>query len=299
MELRHLRYFVTVAEELNITRAAVRLNLSQPPLSRQIRDLEEELGIQLLKRTPKQVQLTAAGRVFLKEARKVLHYAQEAVLKARAVVEAGDTAVRVAYAPTPTIELLPRALKAFRKLAPQTQVVLLDLATDEMITGLRAGKLDIALLVKPPLKARKGLAFHPLIEMPVGIIVPPGHAFAKRTAVALADALRQPLVGYIQKGYADYHHWLASVTKLTRQRPVFAAQVDGAPSLVAAVEAGQGIAFGPPTFTKIGAGRVKFVPLEACTPSIEVGYAVRQGANSEALAQFIKALKPRSTKPGD
>ena len=296
MELRHLRYFITVAEELNITRAAVRLNLSQPPLSRQIRDLEEDLGVILLKRTPKQVQLTAAGRVFLKEARKVLYHAQEAVRKAQAVLESGGAAVRVAYAPTPTVEILPRALKAFRKLAPGTRVVLLDLATDEMITGLRAGTLDIALLVKPPPKARNGLIFHPLIEMPVGIIVPPGHAFAKRTAVAVADALRQPLVGYIKKGYTDYHHWLASVTKLTRQRPVFATQVDGAPSLVAAVEAGQGIAFGPPTFTKIGAGRVKFVPLEVGTPSIEVGYAVRPGVNSEALGQFIKALKPGGTE---
>src|SRR5712672_1725922 len=107
MELRHLRYFVAVAEEQNVTRAAARLHVSQPPLSRQIRDLESELGLTLFERSPKAIRLTPAGRVFLEEARAVLRRAEEAVqtLKASAAHTSGK--LEVGYAPSLTVEILP------------------------------------------------------------------------------------------------------------------------------------------------------------------------------------------------
>ena len=291
MELRHLRYFVTVAEELNITRAAMRLNVSQPPLSRQIRDLEDEIGVLLLERSPKAVRLTAAGRVFFKEARRVLQLAEQAVKKVQSVPDTKAGEILVGYSPSPTVEILPRALRAFRKLAPKARAVLLDLSSDDMIDRLKAKTLDIALLVKPPLKKGGRVIFERLNEMPVGIIVPPRHPFAKRQSVSLDEALSQLLVAYIRKGYADYHHWLASVVKHSGRKPKLATQVDGAPSLVAAVESGQGVAFGPPTFTMIGAGRVKFVPLHPLAPPLQVGYAVRKDTPSNVLSSFIEALK--------
>src|SRR5579863_6215004 len=100
MELRHLRYFIVVAEEQNVTRAAARLHVSQPPLSRQIRDLEEELGVALFKRTAKSVELTAAGKIFLTEARAILQRSNEAVQTVRAVASVGRGQVRVGYAPS-------------------------------------------------------------------------------------------------------------------------------------------------------------------------------------------------------
>src|SRR5436190_5053666 len=113
MELRHLRYFVAAAEAENVSRAALKLHLSQPALSRQIRDLEGELGFQLFERSAKSVRLTEAGRSFLKEARAVLERADEAVRSARAIATGGRAELHVGYAPSPTVRIMPPILRAF------------------------------------------------------------------------------------------------------------------------------------------------------------------------------------------
>src|SRR5437764_1621204 len=114
MELRHLRYFVAVAEEENVSRAALKLHVSQPGLSRQIRDLEDELGFLLLRRSAKSVRLTEAGRVFLKEARAVIQRAADGVEAARAVATGGGGEIHVGYAPSLTARILPPTLRAFQ-----------------------------------------------------------------------------------------------------------------------------------------------------------------------------------------
>src|SRR5258705_7390197 len=127
MELRHLRYFVAVAEHENVTRAALSLHVSQPALSQQIRDLEDELGFALLERSAKSVRLTNAGRALLPEARAVLQHANEAVEVARAVANGGGAELHIGYAPSLTSRLLPAALRAARKESPGLHVKLHDL----------------------------------------------------------------------------------------------------------------------------------------------------------------------------
>src|SRR5499427_30780 len=148
MELRHLKYFVAVAEEQNVTRAAARLHVSQPPLSRQIRELEDELGIAHFVHGAKAVRLTEAGRVFLVEARAVLQRADEAVQTAKAVASGQRGEIHVGYAPSLTVELLPRALRFFQEANPGVRVQLHDLSTREMLRGLRDGKLHLALIIQ-------------------------------------------------------------------------------------------------------------------------------------------------------
>src|SRR5437867_11595942 len=118
VELRHLRYFVAVAELENVSRAALKLHVSQPALSRQIRDLEDEIGFSLLERTAKSVRLTDAGRAFLDNARTLLQSADEAVTKARAVANAEPTELRVGYSAENTVEILPKTLRAFQQAMP-------------------------------------------------------------------------------------------------------------------------------------------------------------------------------------
>jgi DNA-binding transcriptional LysR family regulator len=137
VELRHVRYFVAVAEMENVSRAALKLHLSQPALSRQIRDLEDELEFSLLERTAKSVRLTDTGRAFLDNARALLQNADEAVTKARAVARAEPTEFHVGYSPTPTVEILPKTLRAFQRAMPNVHVRLHDWSSKDILDGIR------------------------------------------------------------------------------------------------------------------------------------------------------------------
>src|SRR5262249_54528104 len=164
MELRHLRYFIGVAEEENVSRAALKLHVSQPALSRQVRDLEDELGFPLLERSAKSVRLTEAGRAFLVEARAVLQRAEEAVKAARAIATGGSGELHVGYAPTLTARILPATLRAFQTQLPNVRVRLHDLSTEEMLAGLRESTLQIAFIVQLSPAMLRGLHFEELLR---------------------------------------------------------------------------------------------------------------------------------------
>src|SRR6476620_4982953 len=144
MELRHLRYFLAVGEALNFTRASAQLRVAQPALSRQVQDLEDEIGVDLLRRSPRGVTLTAEGKLFLEEVRELLKRANESVEKVRALARGEYGELHVGYAPTPTIEILPPALAAFQKAVPGVQVLLHDMSGDEIVQGLRQGTIQLA-----------------------------------------------------------------------------------------------------------------------------------------------------------
>ncbi len=188
MELRHLRYFVGVAEMENVSRAALKLHVSQPALSAQIRDLEDELGFPLLKRTAKSVSLTEAGRTFLNEARAVLQRADEGVKKARAVATAGETDLHVGYSPTPFAEILPKTLQAFQKAMPKVHVKLHDWSNKTTLDSLRDGRLQIGLITRSPkTSALRDMRFEELLRQRVCVAVAPQHAFARRRAISLTE----------------------------------------------------------------------------------------------------------------
>src|SRR5436853_239737 len=137
VELRHLRYFVAVAEAENVLRAATqKLHVSQPAVSRQIRDLEDELGVQLFQRTGKAVSLTDAGRVFLREARAVLERTDEAVKNVRAFAQTGETELHVGYSPQPGAQILPVVLRAFQQAMPDVHVRLHDWSYEQIAVAL-------------------------------------------------------------------------------------------------------------------------------------------------------------------
>ena len=287
MELRHLRYFLAVAEEENITRAALRLHLSQPPLSRQIRDLEEELGVALLHRDAKSVRLTEAGRMFADEARAVLQRAEEAVRAVRLLGSGGRKQLHIGYAPSLTVEILPAALRAFEQGSPGTRVALHDLSTAEMIQGLRDGSLDIALLVRPGRGGLGGLRWRELRRYPVCVAAPAGHPFTSGPAPGLRQVFAERLLVYTRADYPEYGEWLDRIAPIPH---TIAEEHDSSTSLVAAVEAWRGVALIPESFACFAGRRLVVRRIAGKLPPFVVGTALPENPEPAALA-FAEAAR--------
>jgi DNA-binding transcriptional LysR family regulator len=291
MELRHLRYFVAVAEEENVSRAALKLHVSQPGISRQIRDLEDEIGFQLFERSAKSVRLTAAGSVFLTEARAVLQRATEAVEKARAADGAGSGEINIGYAPSLTVQILPPALRKFQDEFPKVRVALHDLSTEEMLAQIGDGKLQVALTVKPSAKLLRGLQFEELARYGMRVAVAPKHPLAKSKSVSLEQIAREPLIGYSRKDYPEYHTMLDKLFAPVGRKPRIAGEHDGVASLIAAVESGHGFALVPECLACMVGARLKLIPLTDELPPIAVGAIWREGTETGLVKQFVSAAK--------
>ena len=293
MELRHLRYFVAVAEEENVSRAALKLHVSQPGLSRQIRDLEDEIGFSLLERSAKSVRLTDAGKTFLTEARAVLQHAVDAVKTARAVARGERGEIHVGYAPSLTVQILPPALRRFQEIFPKVRVALHDLSTEEMLAQLRSGKLQMALSVRPPRAMLRGLRFAELARYPMCVAVAPGHPFARARSVTLAQVTREPLIGYSRAEYPEYHESLSKLFAAIKDKPHFAEEHDGVTSLITAVEIGRGVALVPSCLACMVGPRLKLIPLKPAAGIIVVGAVSKSTARLPVVETFIAAMKPQ------
>jgi len=287
MELRHLRYFVAAAETENVSRAALKLHVSQPALSRQISDLEDEIGFLLLERSAKSVRLTDAGRIFLTEARAVLIRADEAVKAAKAVATGQRGELNVGYAPTPTVRILPPTLRAFQAERPGVRVKLHDLSTDEMLVGLRKGTLQIALMVRPTRAMLRGLHFEELARDQMRVAVPPGHALARLRSISVARLADEPLVAYNRKDYPDYHEMLAELFAAVKKSPRIVEEYEGAGGLVTAVEAGTGLALVAQSLSCSIGPRLKLIPITPTPEPIIIGAAWSRDLFTPAAEQFF------------
>jgi DNA-binding transcriptional LysR family regulator len=293
MELRHLRYFVAVAEEENVSRAALKLHVSQPGISRQIHDLEDEIGFQLFERSAKSVRLTDAGKTFLTEARAVLQHANDAVKTACAVATGERGEIHVGYAPSLTVQILPPALRRFQDKFPKVRVALHDLSTEEMLAQLRSGKLQVALSVRPPRAMLRGLRFVELARYPMCVAVAPGHPFARVRSVTLAQVAREPLIGYSRAEYPEYHESLLKLFAAIKDKPHFAEEHDGVTSLITAVEIGRGVALVPSCLSCMVGPRLKLIPLKPAAGIIVVGAVSKSTARLPVVEKFIAAMKPQ------
>lgn len=291
MELRHLRYFLAVAEEQNITRAAARLHVSQPPLSRQIRNLEDELGIALFDRDAKAVRLTEAGRVFLTEVRVILQRVESATEIVKDVARGKCGEIHVGYAPSLTVELLPRALKYFQKSNPGVRVQLHDLSTQGMLRGLMDGKLHVAMLVQVPPKDLTGLVLEELLRLPVCVAMHPQHPLARMRKVGLEQVAQKGLVTFTRADYPEHHAWIAGLFAPLNCSPQIVEEHDSITSLLAAIESGRGVAVIAQPLNGLGSPRLKIRPLQPPPPPLGVGIAYCKKFRSKTTDNFIAAAR--------
>jgi DNA-binding transcriptional LysR family regulator len=289
MELRQLRYFVAVAEEGNINRAAKKIFLSQPALSRQIKALEEEIGQCLLERQAHSIRLTPAGETLLHEARDLLQHADQTIERVRAAGR--GLRLRVGYAPSLAAGLLSSAVESLSQIHPSARVELFDLSTTEMLAGLERDSLDVALTVGQE-RDKRGLRWTRLVRAPFRLAVSRNHALAGRHQVTPAEVAREPLLAYCQRDYPEYRDMLASWLREHRQRPRITGEYDGVDSLMAAVESGIGVAIVATRKGRLVPERVRLKVLSPAPPPlcIAAGYRAER-AGEKALAVFVEELR--------
>lgn len=243
MELRHLRYFVAVAEELNFTRAAQRLRTAQPSLSQQIRDLETEIGVELLARNRRTVALTESGRIFLDEARLVLAQAQHAVSSARGQTGESGRTVTIGFVPAAEVKVFPSVLTSVRAQFPSVQIVLRSLTTGEQLDALAARAIDIGFL-RPPVE-EPALQSEVVLDERIAVVLPADHPLATAPDLSLADLAQVPFLQITRKHAGGLADELDRYMRQLGFEPKRAQWVDNVLTLMTTVGLGVGFSFLP------------------------------------------------------
>jgi DNA-binding transcriptional LysR family regulator len=292
MELRHLRYFVAVAEASNFTKAAEQLRIAQPSLGRQVQDLEDEIGVDLLKRSTRGVTLTAEGKLFLEEARELLRRTDESVKRVRALARGEYGELHIAFSPTATVEILPGALAAFQKAVPDVKVVLHDMSSDEIIDGLRNGTLQLAVTVWPGAEYHPEVEFESLKTYPICVVLPPNHHLVRLKTIPLEKLVAEPLIVLNRKNYPEAPVIVEKLFRSLGIKPQIALECDGGSSIVTAIESGRGIAILSPIFKLVAGNRLRYRPITGVTDEVAVGILrAKNGDITPAGEKFCVMLR--------
>ena len=289
MELRQLRYFVAVAEEGNISRAAKKIFLTQPALSRQIKALEDEIGRCLLERQAHSIRLTPVGEALLREARELLQHADQMLERVRSAGR--GVRLRVGYAPSLAAGMLSVAVENFTQAHPKARVELFDLSTKEMLAGLESDRLDVAITVGQQRETR-GLTWTPLARAAWRLAVNRNHPLAQRKQIMPADVAGEPLLVFCQRDYPEYWETINGWLRSHRQRPQIAGEYDGVDSLLAAVESGLGVAVVTMRAANLVPERVKLKKIAGAPEPLCIAVGLRDGqADDKPLAVFVEELR--------
>ena len=264
-DLNQLRCFVTVAEELHFGRAAARLNMTQPPLSRQIQVLEHIIDAPLLERTSRSVRLTPAGRSFLPEARRILKLAESASQVARRIALGKTGSLKIGYTAAAAYGYLPELLAACRARLPEVDFSLKEMVSGDQLEALASGQIDAGLL-RPPI-VRPELATKRVLAEPLLAAIPRKHPLAARENLAIKDFDGQPFVMYSPYESRYFHDLLVALFTQADILPRYVQHVGQIHSILAMVRAGLGVSIVPAAAANLKIADVKLRPLKLRTPA--------------------------------
>jgi DNA-binding transcriptional LysR family regulator len=288
MELRHLRYFIAVAEELSFTRAAARLHIGQPPLSHQIQQLESEVGAQLLERSKRWVRLTPAGQLFLEDARRVLALSEQAMQTARRAErgEAGELRVGFTYS-TPLTPLFASVVNRYRQQYPGVTLTLHELPTVPQITAIAARELDLGLVRPPEIALPDGISLTALRQDSLALVLPLAHPLAAKKTVSIGDLRDQPLVMYPRTTGTGIYPQIFRLCRAAGFQPSIAMEAGEASTIIGLVAAGCGISILPASFAIIHMAGVCYRTLDDPAAATTLLLAQRKEDHSPLVAAFV------------
>jgi DNA-binding transcriptional LysR family regulator len=289
MELRHLRYFAAVAGELNFTRAAQKLHVAQPALSRQIRQLEDELGVRLLDRTRRGVQLTKAGAAFLAEAQALLRQSEEAIRVARKTGEPGGAQLNVGYIWGLFHSLAPPVLERFRRRSPETAVHLFDLAPLAQARAILEGRLDAGFIGFAHEANCAGLSKRKIGSCAFVAALPKDHRAARKSVVPLASLADDFFLGISAETFPGASRHVTDACARAGFRPKILQMVERGYTILGLVAGHCGVALLPESLKALPHPGIVFRPL-ADAPAADLYLAWRAKSKQPALQEFLAAL---------
>jgi DNA-binding transcriptional LysR family regulator len=288
MELRQLRYFVAVAEELHFRRAAERLHMSQPPLSNQLRRLEEELGCPLMTRSRRRVELTPAGEAFLADSRRVLAELDEAAQTARRIHSGRAGRLRVSFVGSALLSLVPNVVRHYRSVRPDVELQLRERSTEEQLSELRAGTIDVALVALPV--DAPDLRTEVVLRERAVAALPAGHPLARLRRVPLADLAAEPLVLFPREQAPGLHDRLLASLSGPDGPPAVAQYAPETQTIVALVAAEIGVSLVQASVQRLGLPGVTYRPV-VDGPTVELAALLRPGEERRTALDFVEMAR--------
>jgi DNA-binding transcriptional LysR family regulator len=288
MELRHLRYFLAVAEELSFSRAAGRLAIAQPPLSRQIQALENEIGVPLLVRTKRRVLLTESGRVFLEGARSVLAQASRAIDEARRASRGETGSLSVAFAPSAEIALMNTIVRAHTRAHRQARLEVHTCTEQEALRAVRLGALQVAIL-PAPLSREPEVRVEPLASRPLRMAMAPTHSLARRPRVHLKHIAGEAIVLFARTVSPALHDAVVAAFRSAGVPLDVRHETSHLHTCLGLVAAGLGVTLMPAT---PGTREpVVFRPIEPAPPALDFVVAYREDLSARNLQSFLQTAR--------
>jgi DNA-binding transcriptional LysR family regulator len=300
-DLRQLRYFVAVAEELSFTRAALRLHLSQPPLSQQIRALEEDLDVRLLERNKRHVALTEPGRVFLEQARQILAKADEARSQVTAAAAGYSGQLRLAYSVSVSFHpALPQTLLRYGQIAPKVALQLSEMYTEPQFAALLAGQIDVGFVRDEPTNPQttRSLRLNVIDREPLLLALPTGHPLAGRSSLHLAEVAGDAFVSQPRQLVATLYDRLVKMATRAGFQPTIIQHAQQVNGLLALVAGGLGLALVPASMRAVRLAGVSYVPLEDADAYLLLALASRVDDTSPVLQQVLATVTEMVIAPG-
>ncbi|HXU19504.1 MAG TPA: LysR substrate-binding domain-containing protein [Verrucomicrobiae bacterium] len=295
MELRHLRYFLAVADALNFSRAAERLHLSQPPLSQQVRRLEAELGAKLFDRSKRQIKLTAAGEIFATKARAILAQCDEAAkLAARAERgEFGHLRLGLWQLPVPPVQtrLIIECLRAFVKRSPDVHLTLQSLLPAEQIKAVKDGGIDVGIVRLPVAQKSRGIEIETILREPMVLAMSENNSLARFKTVPLRELSNQRYIMFGRDANADFHHFIARACRKEGFSLNIAYFQDDLYSVWALIGAGLGVALAPASLQELRLPGIVFRKFEPAAPVMEMALAHMHTDKVSVVSQFLEVAR--------
>jgi DNA-binding transcriptional LysR family regulator len=291
MEFRHLRYFIAVAEELSFTRAAAVLHVAQSAVSAQIRFLEDSVGVTLLERNSRRVELTSAGRTFLQGAKKILFDLEEIARRTRRIGRAETGHLAIGFIGAQSHEWMPLVLKRFRHKYPDVEVILTEMVPSAQLEALSTHRLDLGVVGAIDGKTPAGLQVECIVEEEPLVGVPSDHALADRPFVRLRQLKDEGFILTSRENAPSFRTWLARLCQRAGFTPRVVQEVDRARTGVQYVAAGFGISIFGEHISRQPAPGVKFISLRPSGPKIRYGVAWRKEPPEPLVQRFIEYTK--------